>query len=228
MLPESGYLVAGTGHLHGGGVRLELTDGTCGRPLFTSEPSWAALGSDEYAIRPILHEPGPTHMSGFTASPGIPVAAGSVLRLTATYANDRPHTRVMGIMGVFLVPGPVEGCQPLPALALDPGTPGPPPRFVVPLPREPQGRLVKDPKRAVTVKEFSFSPERISLRRGKTLRWRFAGFLEHNVTVVSGPVGFSSQSMKAGVFSYRFSRPGVYKLFCSLHPAQMTQTVTVR
>jgi plastocyanin len=35
--------------------------------------------------------------------------------------------------------------------------------------------------------------------------------------------------MKAGQsFTKRFDVPGKYKLFCSLHPVQMTQLVTVR
>jgi plastocyanin len=34
--------------------------------------------------------------------------------------------------------------------------------------------------------------------------------------------------MRSGTFSYRFARPGTYKLFCSLHPARMTEIVTVR
>jgi hypothetical protein len=30
------------------------------------------------------------------------------------------------------------------------------------------------------------------------------------------------------VWSRRFNRPGLYKLFCSLHPTYMSQTVRVR
>jgi plastocyanin len=48
------------------------------------------------------------------------------------------------------------------------------------------------------------------------------------VTLASGPVGFASPSMQRGSFSYRFTRPGTYRLFCSLHPARMTEIVTVR
>jgi plastocyanin len=48
------------------------------------------------------------------------------------------------------------------------------------------------------------------------------------VTLASGPVGFASPSIQRGTYRYRFTRPGVYKLFCSLHPTRMTQVVTVR
>jgi plastocyanin len=58
--------------------------------------------------------------------------------------------------------------------------------------------------------------------------WRFRGSVDHDVTLASGPVGFASPSMQRGSFSYRFTKPGTYRLFCSLHPARMTEIVTVR
>jgi plastocyanin len=48
------------------------------------------------------------------------------------------------------------------------------------------------------------------------------------VTLANGPAGFASPSMRKGTFTYRFTRPGKYRLFCSLHPARMTQLVIVR
>ena len=68
----------------------------------------------------------------------------------------------------------------------------------------------------------------MQLKRGATFRWRFGGPSRHDVTLANGPVGFSSPSVVSGSFSYRFAVPGVYRLFCSLHPTQMTQVVTVR
>ena len=44
-LPVSGRIVAGGGHLHGGGVRLDLTNTTCSQRLFQSLPP---LGSRAY------------------------------------------------------------------------------------------------------------------------------------------------------------------------------------
>jgi plastocyanin len=34
--------------------------------------------------------------------------------------------------------------------------------------------------------------------------------------------------MRSGTFKYRFTHRGTYRLFCSLHPARMTQLVIVR
>jgi len=69
---------------------------------------------------------------------------------------------------------------------------------------------------------------RIRVKRGTTFTWHFIGTVPHDVTLVSGPIGFSSPWTKSGTFSHTFSRPGTYRLFCSLHPARMTQIVQVR
>jgi len=221
-MPGGGFLVAGGGHLHGGGVRLELQNRTCGTTPFSSLPSWGGP-----VPQPILHEPGPTKMSQFTSAPGIPVAAGQTLRLRAVYDNGRPHARAMGIMLVYLAPGAVSGCAAPAPLQIDLGQPTAPPPFAMPLPREPAGRVFPG-LRSTWVGDFRYGHERISLRRGTTFTWRFVGATQHDVTLVSGPAGFAAPWTLAGTFRYRFTRAGTYKLFCSLHPAKMTQIVTVR
>ena len=221
-MPQSGRIIVAGGHLHGGGLRLSLDDATCRSTLFTSEPTWGLP-----AVKPIIHEPGPKHMTTISSAAGIPVSAGDHLRLTATYENSRPHTRVMGIMLIFVAPGPVSPCAPAPPLPADPlSHPSAPPAFTFPLPRQPVG-----PLRSVLsswVSDFAYGAQRVQLKRGSTFRWRFAGPSRHDVTLANGPVGFSSQSVASGPFSFRFTKPGVYRLFCSLHPTVMTQVVTVR
>jgi plastocyanin len=220
-LPESGRIVAGGAHLHGGGVRLELRNATCGTAPFVSRPTWGGP-----VPRPILHEPGPTHMSQFTSAEGIPVAAGQTLRIAAVYDNARPHTRAMGIMLLFVAPGDVSGCAQAPELDLDLGQPAPPPPFAVPLPRAPRGQMAR--VRRTTVRDFRYGHERVALPLGATFVWRFAGAVDHDVTVVGGPLGFSSPWTRRGEFRHRFMRRGTYRLFCSLHPTKMVQTISVR
>jgi plastocyanin len=221
-MPESGRIVAAGGHLHGGGLRLDLADETCGTRLFRSEPTWGLP-----LVKPVVHEPGPKHMSEVSTAAGIPVSAGDRLRLTAVYDNSRPHTRVMGIMLIFLAPGPVTKCAPVPALPRDPlSHPSAPPRVTIPLFRQPVGPW--ESVLASRVGDFAYSAQRVVLQRGATFRWQFAGPSRHDVTLATGPVGFSSPSVASGSFSFRFTRPGVYRLYCSLHPTTMTQVVTVR
>jgi hypothetical protein len=222
IAPESGVLVAAGAHLHGGGLRLELSDTTCGRSLFASEPTWGLP-----LIQPVMHEPGPLHMSGFTSAEGLPVAAGARLRLTAVYDNSLPHVRAMGIMIAYFAPRPVAGCAALPPLDPDPESrPGAPPRIRLPLLREPRGPFTG--LSATWVSDFAYGRQRVALRSGSTFTWRFAGPALHDVTLASGPVGFASPWSSAGsTFSFRFTKPGTYRLFCSLHPARMTQVVVV-
>ena len=222
VMPESGVFVAGGGHLHGGGLRLELQNVSCGTTPFTSLPTW---GGPE--PKPLLHEPGPAKMSSFTSPAGIPVAAGERLRLAAVYDNDRPHTRAMGIMLLYFAPRQVASCSATPPLAIDLGNPGPPPPFSMPLPRKPRGPVYKN-RRNTWVGDFRYGHERVSIRRGTRFTWRFVGAVEHDVTLVSGPEGFASPWTRRGTFTHRFTRPGTYHLFCSLHPARMVQTIQVR
>jgi plastocyanin len=178
-------------------------------------------------VRPILHENGPKHMTTFAAADGIPVHAGDRLRLTATYDDSLPHTRVMGIMVLYLAPKQTPACAPAPAIPRDPlSAPGAPPAVTVPLPAQPQGPV----RHVLTtwLRDFSFGAGRITVGRGTRFRWTFAGPSRHDVTLANGPAGFASPSRSHGSFSYRFTRPGVYRLFCSLHPTQMSEIVEVR
>ena len=221
-MPESGRLVAGGAHLHGGGIRLELRNRSCGdRAQFTSRPTWSATHP-----MPTMHEPGPIHMTSFADAGGIPVAAGETLRLRAVYDGSRPHMRVMGIMIAYLAPGAVARCADAPDL--DASAPGGdrPPHVHQPLLRRPRGALAR--VRSTSVGEYRFGAERVLLAPGDRFRWRFIGAERHDVTLANGPAGFASPSLRTGTFSYRFRRKGTYNLYCTLHPTLMTQQVVVR
>jgi hypothetical protein len=233
--PTSGRLVAGGGHVHGGGRNVVLSQPDCGdRELFTSRPLYGLPDNPVYRVTPVLHEPGPESMSGFLSSQGLPLERGQRLKLTANYDNRYPHTRVMGIMGVYFVPDPgvTNACGPLPLLeTYASGRPGrsDPPRFRVPLPRKPLGRLWRAGRSAtVRVRDFSFDKERLRVPRGATVRWKFEGSSFHNVTVATGPRGFSSPNTAAGrTFRARLKTPGTYRLFCTVHPTEMVQEIRV-
>ena len=233
---QAGRIVAGGGHLHGGGRSIVLSEPDCGgRELFSSRPLYGLPDNDFYKVVPVLHEPGPINMSGFTAPGGIPVARGQRLRIAANYDNSALHTRVMGIFGVYLSPdaGVTAGCGALPPLqahaSAEPGRTEPP-RFVVPLARKPKGTLRGlGRRRTIRVTDFRYARQRLRVRRGTSLRWRFDGAFLHNVTVANGPRGFSSKNLDGGrSFRHRFGVPGTYRLYCTLHPTQMTMEVKVR
>lgn len=233
--PTSGRLVAGGGHLHGGGLSTVLSQPDCGdRQLFTSRPLYGLPSDPVYMARPVMHEPGPINMSGFVSQQGLPLVRGQRLKLTASYENRYPHTRVMGIMGVYFAPDAsvTDGCAPLPPIETDAASiPGRsyPPHFGVPLAHKPSGRVRRLRSGAtIHVRDLRFDPARIRVRRGAVLRWKFDGFNLHDVTVATGPRGFSSPNLDGGrVFRQKLRVPGTYRLYCTHHPTQMVQEIKV-
>jgi plastocyanin len=237
--------VAALGHVHGGGLDVNVSEPECGgRELFRSRPLWAFARDPEYRLRPRIHEPGPIDMELINTRQGFPVAAGEQLKLTADYDAQYPHTRVMGIMGMYMAddPGVTARCGALPTdvQTLHDTRPG---RSKVPLMHIPinarrsgAARPIVRPAGAPTwaaggpleVSNFVVEPANAVIAQGSTLRWRFWGETLHTVTVADGPQGFSSPNLSDGrEFSHRFTRPGTYRLYCSLHPVDMVSTIRV-
>lgn len=256
VMPESGRIVAGGGHVHGGAKRLTLTEPGCSnREVARSDPIWGYRRDPFYNVRPVLHEPGPISMSGFNSERGIPVAKGERLRLNSVYDNALPHTRVMGIYVVYVAPddGLKSPCGALPSdeeygWTRTDGRRSTP-RFKVPLiSRNAAGQAVPVSKPLGATKKYSrsaavkvnglFRRNNISIPLGSKVTWRFNGQPTptaydignlHNVTLANGPLGFSSPNLDGGrKFSKRFTRPGTYRYFCAWHPVSMTGTITVR
>lgn len=245
-VPQSGRLVASIGHVHGGAHDLTLNRGKC--ELYASKPTWGRPGHPFYNVKPILHEPGPINMSGFSSGRGFAVRRGQKLRLDANYDGELVHTRVMGIMLAYLAPdstpGKARGCERPPDLRnFGSAIPGRKrtPRFKVPIigigpngvareivaPPGPRRRL-RGSGTTIKVGDRFFAKPNVAIKAGSAIRWRFTGSELHNVTVASGPRGFSSQHLDGGrTYRRKLRAPGVYRLFCGLHPVEMTATVKV-
>jgi plastocyanin len=246
--PSAGRIVATAGHLHGGGKALVLRKPDCGQTLLRSKPEWGRRSHPYYQVRPLLHEPGPISTSYTQSAAGFPIAAGERLQLRSVYDAHRPHARVMGIMLVAFVPDPsvTQKCAPLPSdrrtfftrhdgrkkelhvtVPISRWT-GPPGRAKII--RRPPGRTVAfRTEPSVDIASYQFEPANISVRRGSRVRWRFFDSDLHNVTFANGPRAFSSDNLDAGNhYVHRFTRPGVYRLMCTLHPVDMTATIRVR
>ncbi|HKP91638.1 MAG TPA: hypothetical protein VJT75_16850 [Thermoleophilaceae bacterium] len=252
-MPDDGVIVAGGGHVHGGAKKLKVSEPDCSnRTVFQSKPAWGTREHPFYNVRPILHEPGPISMSGILSQKGYPIARGERVRLTADYDAQLPHTRVMGISMIYVAhrdvakcgkpPGDIQHIQPaeLQGLPYRKHTP----RFTVPLTgldkngnaheiEQPAGaRVARADGATIGVGSHFFGPPNVAVQRGSALNWKFnsTGYEGlHNVTLASGPRGFSSPNLNDGrEFKFRFKVPGKYKLFCALHPVQMQQTVLVK
>jgi plastocyanin len=246
-LPVGGRIVAMGGHLHGGGRGLTVSQPACGRrPIYTARPTYATARDPLYAVKPLLHEPDPTHISWSQSATGWNAPQGHRLRVTAAYDAERPHMRVMGIAHVYVARGPTGNpCAPAPADAVTLDAPfagrSEPPRVDLTLATlgrdgrarpidRPPGRVVRRSGDArVRVNRFAFSVPNLSIPRGSRITWRFGGEERHDATLASGPAGFASPSSYHGErWSRRFDRRGEYRIYCSLHPVYMSQFVRVR
>jgi plastocyanin len=83
---------------------------------------------------------------------------------------------------------------------------------------------------AVTVRNFRFDPECITVSAGATVTWTNAGMATHTVTSDTGaPVSFDSGALGLnGVFTFQFDSPSTVHYHCIPHQASgMVGTVIV-
>jgi plastocyanin len=245
--PFDGKLVAGGAHLHGGTKSMKMFQKRCdGRSIVDSKPLYGMPDNAVYKVLPVLHEPGPINTSWFETPSGIPVVKGEPIKVSGDYDGELPHVKVMAVMHVYMAKARVShDCGPLPADLKNEtiGVPGRDEAPVVTVPLTglgPDGRAhtidgpagptkVLKGSTKVLVHNFHFSVPKLSIPLGAKITWRFPDTTSHDVTLANGPLGFSSLFSRAGrTYTQRFSRPGKYRLFCSLHPVVMHEVVDVR
>jgi plastocyanin len=77
---------------------------------------------------------------------------------------------------------------------------------------------------AVKIDNFTFSPQKLTVKAGTTVTWTNEDDIPH---VVAGPPTFKSKALDTNdKYSFTFTTPGTYTYFCSLHP-HMTGSIVV-
>lgn len=249
VVPRSGRIVTAAAHAHGGALRVSVSKRGC-EEMLSSDARYGGPQDAIYQLSPVLHEPSPRSMSVLTSTTGWPVRRGDRLRVTSTYSGEHPHSAVMGIMHLYIAPGHGRSAR-CPARPADvrvyrlpfPGAPGrdtPPlvtPQLSAldangvarPITTLPGPVRVASGDVTVAVKNVSYRPRKLSVPSGATIRWRFQDPIRHDVTLAGGPRAFASYSLPRGAsYSKRLTTPGEYRIFCSLHPVAMAQTIEVR
>ena len=82
----------------------------------------------------------------------------------------------------------------------------------------------------VAIADFSFTPKDVVIKTGGTVTWTWGGAQRHSVTYDGGPTPLpasSGASQTTGTFQSTITPVGKYTYHCSVHPGQMTGTVTV-
>lgn len=78
----------------------------------------------------------------------------------------------------------------------------------------------------VVMRNFDFSPMALTVSAGTTVTWKNLDGEPHTVTSADGL--FRSGALDQNdSYSFKFTKPGVYKYLCSIHPRMMA-TVTVK
>jgi plastocyanin len=83
----------------------------------------------------------------------------------------------------------------------------------------------------VTIQDFSFAPQSISVKAGTTVRWSNRGPSAHNTTSdaslwnsgslvapTTGGGGYGDGGTRGASFDFTFTEPGTYPYHCNLHP----------
>jgi len=78
----------------------------------------------------------------------------------------------------------------------------------------------------VVMKNFDYSPMRLTIAAGTTVSWKNLDGEPHTVVSVDG--AFRSPALDQNdSFKFTFAKRGVYKYVCSIHPKMMA-TITVK
>jgi plastocyanin len=90
----------------------------------------------------------------------------------------------------------------------------------------------------VTVNDFYFGPDAVTIKRGQTVKWVWseANTYPHDVHLKQGPKGLKERStystrttaVAGARFKKTFERPGTYRYICTIHPTLMKLTLTVK
>jgi plastocyanin len=78
----------------------------------------------------------------------------------------------------------------------------------------------------VVIKNFMFSPMSLTVKAGSTVTWKNMDGEPHTVVDDAG-IFHSAALDENDTYQFKFDKPGVYKIFCGIHP-NMKATVTVQ
>lgn len=83
----------------------------------------------------------------------------------------------------------------------------------------------------VLVKDDFFKPERVVIKKGGKVTWRWKGSNPHNVAIKppgSNKVVKRSTVKTKGTYTTGFKRTGKWRVLCEIHPQNMTMRVIVK
>jgi plastocyanin len=82
------------------------------------------------------------------------------------------------------------------------------------------------PAGAVSIDNFTFTPQTLTVKAGTTITWTNRDDIPHGIASDKNAFPRSKALDTDDNFSFKFDTPGTYKYFCYVHP-HMTGTIVV-
>jgi plastocyanin len=82
------------------------------------------------------------------------------------------------------------------------------------------------PAGAVSIDNFTFGPETMTVKAGATVTWTNKDDIPHGIASADNAFTKSKALDTDDSYSFTFTTPGTYKYFCYIHP-HMTGTIVV-
>lgn len=79
---------------------------------------------------------------------------------------------------------------------------------------------------AVSIRNFAFVPDQLTVTAGDTVVWTNDDSINHTVTADDGSSFDSGPFGRGRTFSHTFTRSGAFPYHCEIHP-RMRATITV-
>ena len=94
--------------------------------------------------------------------------------------------------------------------------------------KHPTAKAQKHPTRTVLIKNFSFKPAHITIKRGTKVRWINKDSAAHTATAIN-PRGFDSGRLGKGQrYTHTFKSVGKKRYLCKIHPHMRGSVVVKR
>jgi plastocyanin len=82
------------------------------------------------------------------------------------------------------------------------------------------------PATAVSIDNFTFTPQTLTVKAGTTVTWTNKDDIPHGIAATNNTFKRSQALDTDDSFSFTFTTPGTYQYFCYVHP-HMTGTIVV-
>jgi plastocyanin len=82
------------------------------------------------------------------------------------------------------------------------------------------------PAAAVSIDNFTFTPQKLTVKAGTTVTWTNKDDIPHGIAASNSAFSRSKALDTDDSYSFTFTTPGTYAYFCYVHP-HMTGTIVV-